>query len=158
MHHAVLWFTGQNCSRHLPLPRPGRVPLLGSGRIWLGKLLKRSFCCNCSCCSRKLKPEQSILICERWNGKSLTFLFRWRVVSWRAAIISGGGKVTKHGILERNVIYLLLNDSAWPFLKCWSRRALKERVFWHFHTLGTEELAYLGAKWCSLFSKMSIIL
>lgn len=49
----------------------------------------------------------------KWKVPDL--LFRWRVVLWRAAIISGGGKVTKHGILERNVIYLLLNDSAWPF-------------------------------------------
>lgn len=61
----------------------------------------------------KTRAEYSHLWEMKWKVPDL--LFRWRVVLWRAAIISGGGKATKHGILERNVIYLLLNDSAWPF-------------------------------------------
>lgn len=49
------------------------------------------------------------------------------------------------------------------YLKCWSRWVLKERVFWHFHTLESEDLSYMGSKMmylyfpkCQLFYKVVV--
>lgn len=71
------------------------------------------------------------------------------VFSIAAIIPGGGGKAIHYGTLEGNIIDLLLNDSAGPFLKYWSRSVLQRVVPWHFHTLGKKNWATLGAEWCT---------
>ena len=102
----------------------------------------------------KTSAGNSQCICEGWNGKSSTFHLGEELCFRELPLFQAGGNATKHGILEKNVIDLLLNNSA-RILKYWSKAVLKERVFWHFYF--DNWAAWEPDAVCS-FSKMPIIL
>lgn len=118
------------------------------GGMWLGMLLKRRVHCNFSHCSRKLTTEQGIVFLRNW--KVLSVLFRvMSCVLESCNYFRLGGKATKHGILEKTVIYLLLNDSAGLFWntgqgECWKSGYVAISI-----PLEVKNWATLGAKWCT---------
>lgn len=102
----------------------------GVGGIWLGKWLKRSLCCNFPHCSRKLKPEQGMLkkpVLHLWEmkWKVPSLLLRVKSCVLESCSYFRWGEGHKAWNPKRNVIYLLLNDSAGLFWnagqgECWN--------------------------------------
>lgn len=121
----------------------------GVGGIWLGKWLKRSLCCNFPHCSRKLKPEQGMLkkpVLHLWEmkWKVPSLLLRVKSCVLESCSYFRWGERPQSMESQKKCNLFAVKWLSWTVLKCWSRWVLKQWVFWHFHTVGSEELGYLG--------------